>query len=67
MHAHILEGTEGDGSGQGTERKQGSEGYSQTGVWRMGEVRTQKESERARGNHLLERAGGGTSQDTEVK
>jgi hypothetical protein len=64
MCTHILEGTEGDRSGQGTERQQGSEGYSQTGVWREGEIRTQKESERARGNHLLEKAGGGTSQDT---
>jgi len=64
MSTHFLETTEG-GTSQNTERIQPSQGTHFLETTEKGQVRTQKESNQARGTYKLEITEGGTSQDME--
>ena len=68
----LSEGHSLPGDGIGTDKSGHKESDRLSGLtgWRRHrevQVRTQKESDRARGTHILETASGGISQDTERK
>jgi len=63
-HSHPEDGRERDKSGYG--KTAAEKGVLTSWIQqREGQVRTRKETDRARGTHFLETAEGGTSQDTE--